>query len=78
MMSFDKGRKNFVLRQFHVEGFVNQYVMTGATADGKTIVFASESIENIPAGYRARETYKIIGPDEFTEVFENCGARKGL
>ena len=70
MMSFDKSRKNFVLRQFHVEGFVNQYVMTSSSADGKTIVFTSESIENIPAGYRARETYKILGPDEFMEVFE--------
>jgi len=38
--------------------------------DGSTIVFTSESIENIPAGFRARETYKILGPDEFTEVFE--------
>jgi len=28
MISFDKGRKNFVLRQFHVEGFVNQYGVT--------------------------------------------------
>src|SRR5437867_10901669 len=70
MISFDKSRKNFVLRQFHVEGFVNQYVMTGSSADGKTIVFTSENIENIPAGYRARETYKILGPDEFKEVFE--------
>ena len=70
MISFDKGRKNFVLRQFHVEGFVNQYVMTSAGSDSKTLVFTSESIENIPAGYRARETYKILGPDEFTEVFE--------
>ena len=70
MMSFDKARKKFVLRQFHVEGFVNQYVMTSSSADGKTIVFTSESIENIPAGFRARETYKILGPDEFTEVFE--------
>ena len=70
MMSFDKARKKFVLRQFHVEGFVNQYVMTSFSADGKTIVFTSESIENIPAGFRARETYKILGPDEFTEVFE--------
>jgi hypothetical protein len=70
MMSFDKGRKNFVFRQFHGEGFVNQYVMTSASADGKTIVFTSESIENIPSGFRARETYKILGPDEFTEVFE--------
>jgi len=70
MISFDKGRKNFVLRQFHSEGFVNQYVMTSSSADGKTIVFTSESIENIPPGFRARETYKILGPDEFTEVFE--------
>ena len=70
MISFDKRRKNFVLRQFHIEGFVNQYVMTSSSADGKTIVFTSESIENIPAGYRARETYKILGRDEFTEVFE--------
>jgi hypothetical protein len=70
MMSFDKGRKNFVFRQFHGEGFVTQYVMTSASADGKIIVFTSESIENIPAGYRARETYKILGSDEFTEVFE--------
>jgi hypothetical protein len=59
-----------VLRQFHIEGFVNQYAMTSSSADGKMIVSTSESIENIPAGYRARETYKILGPDEFTEVFE--------
>jgi hypothetical protein len=30
MISFDKSRKKFVLRQFHSEGFVNQYVMTSA------------------------------------------------
>lgn len=70
MISFDKSRKSFVLRQFHVEGFVNQYVMTSSSADGKTSVFTSESIENIPAGYRSRETYKILGPDEFREIFE--------
>jgi hypothetical protein len=69
MISFDKGRKKFVLRQFHVEGFVNQFVMTSSD-DGKTIVFTSESIENIPPGFRARETYKIVGPEEFIEVFE--------
>ena len=70
MISFDKSRKQFVMRQFHVEGFVNQYVNTSTSADGKTIVFTSESIENIPAGFRARETYKLLGPDEFSELFE--------
>ena len=69
MVSFDKGRKKLVLRQFHVEGFVNQYLMSSSSADGKTIVFTSESIENIPAGFRARETYKILGSAEFMEVF---------
>lgn len=69
-ISFDKARKKFMLRQFHVEGFVSEYVMSSSSADGKTIVFTTENIENIPAGFRGRETYKILGPDEFVEVFE--------
>jgi hypothetical protein len=70
LISFDRARKQYVLRQFHVEGFVIRYVTTDIASDGKTIVFTSESIENIPPGYRARETYKIVSADEFVEVFE--------
>jgi hypothetical protein len=70
MISYDKSRKQFVFRQFHVEGFVNQYVLTDLGPDGKIIVFTSEAIENIPAGWRARETYKIVNSDEFIEIFE--------
>ena len=69
LLSFDKSRKQFVFRQFHVEGFVNQYVMTTSSADGKTFVFTTEAIENIPAGWRARETYRILSADEFVEEF---------
>lgn len=69
-ISYDKSRKTFVLRQFHIEGFVNQYKIESVSPDGKTIVFISESIENIPYGYRAKETYRIISSDEFTETFE--------
>ena len=76
LISFDKARKQFVLRQFHVEGFVSQYVTADVSADGKTIVFTSESIENIPAGWRARETYRILSDDEFTETFELAGPGK--
>jgi hypothetical protein len=58
-----------MLRQFHVEGFVNQYLEEpGSTAT--KLVFTTESIENIPAGWRARETYLVHGSDEFEEVFE--------
>lgn len=69
VFSFDKTRKSAVLRQFHVEGFVNQYVSDLSPQDGK-VVFTSEAIENIPPGYRARESYTMLGPDEFEEHFE--------
>jgi hypothetical protein len=70
MFSYDAGRKKLVLRQFHVEGFVNQYVLDRASDDGKELVFVSEAIENIPAGYRARETYRFADRDSFEETFE--------
>jgi len=68
-ISFDKTRKRLVLRQFHVEGFVNQYVQDEGTTPTR-VVFTSEAIENIAAGWRARETYTVLGPDEFEELFE--------
>jgi hypothetical protein len=68
LFSYDRGRKKFVLRQFHVEGFVNQYSLE-ASSD-KQLIFTSESIENIPAGWRARETYRFLSNSEFIEIFE--------
>lgn len=68
-LSFDRARKTVIFRQFHNEGFVNQYVMEPPSKPG-TLVFISEAIENIPKGYRARETYTFIGENEFEEVFE--------
>ena len=68
-LSFDSGRKRLVFRQFHVEGFVNQYLLeTGSTSD--RLVWVSEAIENIPAGFRARETYTFSGTDQLEEIFE--------
>jgi len=55
-ISYDKARKAFVFRQFHGEGFVTTY-LAEPTASG--FVFTSEAIENIPAGFRARETYRL-------------------
>ena len=67
--SYDRGKKQFVLRQFHIEGFVNQFRVETISEDGKLIVFISESLENIPAGYQAKETYRILNENEFTEIF---------
>ena len=70
LMSYDRARETFVLRQFHGEGFVNQYVLERRAPDGQPLVFVTEQIENIAVGWRAQETYRILGPDEFIEVFE--------
>ena len=75
VFSFDTSRRRAVLRQFHVEGFVNQYVADLASRPA-TFEFTSEAIENIPPGWRARETYVVLGPDEFDEVFELAGPGK--
>jgi len=76
LISYDSNRGKFVLRQFHVEGFVNQYVLDSLSSDGKTIVFITESIENIPSGWRARLTYKIENDNEFSTIFELAAPQK--
>jgi hypothetical protein len=72
---YDRTRKRLVLRQFHVEGFVNTYVEDGPGSQD-TIVFTTEAIENFPAGWRARESYVLRAPDELEEVFELAGPGK--
>lgn len=70
-LSYDRMRKVLVLRQFHIEGFVNQFTNGAAAASTTQIVFESESFENLDgARWRAREIYDILGPDEFTETFQ--------
>lgn len=69
ILSYDKARKTFVTRQFHIEGFVNQYTLDSASADGRTLVFLTEDIENIPNGWKAKEEYHIVTDDEFIETF---------
>lgn len=68
-LSFDSSRKRIVFRQFHSEGFVNQYVLESNSTPDR-LVFTSETLENIPSGFRARETYVLTGSDQFEEIFE--------
>lgn len=70
IISYDRAAKQLVFRQFHGEGFVNHYVLDSISADGRTVVFVTASIENIPAGFRGRETYTMLNGNEFTELFE--------
>ena len=73
--TFDRARKLIVFRQFHSEGFVNTYVQDAQAKSG-TVSLTTESIENIPPGWRARETYIFHGADEVEEIFELSEAGK--
>jgi hypothetical protein len=68
--SYDRSRKALILRQFHQEGFVNQYVLSTSESRPGRVVFTSENFENFDNRWRARETYEIRSPDEFVEIFE--------
>jgi hypothetical protein len=69
-ISFDKAEQKLVLRQFHIEGFVNQYKSENPLDTASPLIFVSYAIENIPPGWRARETYQVVSENEFTETFE--------
>ena len=58
------------MRQFNIEGFVNQYVLDSLSADNNTLILVSESSENAPPGLQARYTYEVKSEDEFVEIFE--------
>lgn len=70
VFSYDKSRKLIVLRQFHVEGFVNTYRQATESEQAESLVFDSESFENFSNAWKARETYKFLTADEFVETFE--------
>jgi hypothetical protein len=70
LFSRDTVRDAIILREFHSEGFVNQYVLDRDQSGVDKIVFVSESIENLPEGWRSRLTLTILGEHDFSEVFE--------
>lgn len=72
----DRALKKLVFRQFHVEGFVVQYSLESISEDGRSFVFTSTAIENIPQGWRARESYRFLSNDEFVETFALAGPGK--
>ena len=75
VFSYDRIRKAYIFRQFHVEGFINHYVAE-ISSDRKTYTFVSESLENMPQGWKVRIVIKIEGKDTFRERFELAGTGK--
>ena len=67
--SYDKFLKKIVWRQFHSEGLVNEYWLESVSADGKSLEFVTVRIENLPPGWRAKKSYRVLSLDEIEETF---------
>jgi transglutaminase/protease-like cytokinesis protein 3 len=63
-------RKLLVLRQFHIEGFVNTYRQVDTGQGSASPVFESEAFENFSNSWKARESYEFLSDNEFIETFE--------
>ena len=70
IISFDSARKKIIFRQFHSEGFVNQYILNDSLSNEKTFVFESEAIENFVPGGKARFTINIKRSTEIETLFD--------
>ena len=70
LISFDKQRKVYVFRQFHVEGFVNQYTLNQEVSTPKKLVFETETIENFVPGGKARWTILINSENVIETIFD--------
>lgn len=62
--SYDTNLKKIVWRQFHSEGFVNKYTLDSVSADGKSFEFVTTKIENLPPGFRAKKSFRVVSRDE--------------
>ena len=65
-----------MLREFHSEGFVIQYIIDTVSSNSERLVFISESAENAPPGLKARMTFELKDENAFTEIFELAFAGK--
>jgi hypothetical protein len=70
LLGYDEARETHILREFHGEGYVNQYVVESWDQEGGILVMITEAIENLSPGWRARTTYEIRNEDEFRETFD--------
>ena len=69
-ISYDATRDLFVFRQFHVEGFVIQYILADSLSSNSKLVFESEEIENFVPGGKARWTISIVTGNAIETTFD--------
>lgn len=70
IVSFDKERKAIVFRQYHIEGFYNEYVLSDSLSSEEKLVFETEKIENFVPGGKARFTIQLRSSAQIETLFD--------
>jgi hypothetical protein len=70
IISFNSNDSSIILREFHVEGFTNIYLLDKELSNGSSFVFLTREIENNPGNWKARLTINKISDTEFNESFD--------
>ena len=69
LLSFDRDRDTYVLRQFNSEGYVNTFVLDAVSSPPEHMIFVLEESENA-RGTAATLTLTRTDADVFEEVFD--------
>lgn len=69
-ISYDKTRDRLVFRQFHIEGYVNTYVLVDSLSSADILVFRTESIENFMPGGKAQWTIRRTDETHIETIFD--------
>jgi hypothetical protein len=78
LWSYDRARKLIAFRQFDTLGFVGTYILDKAASAPDRWVLVAESLENVPAGWKARYTFTRKSDDEYHELLELDPDGKGF
>lgn len=70
IISFDKAENAVVFRQYHTEGYMNEYILNDSLSTSDVLVFETREIENFVPGGKARFTIKILSDHELETVFD--------
>jgi hypothetical protein len=76
--SYDRARSIIVLRQFDTLGFVGTYVHDQDASAQDRWVLVSETLENVPKGWKARYVITRKSDDEYHEQLELDPDGKGF
>lgn len=76
-ISYNSTRDLFIFRQFHIEGFVIQYILVDSLSSNSKLVFESEEIENFVPGGKARWVISIVDGNAIETTFDVSMPNKG-